>query len=146
MPGGVGDSCGGLPARLFVTMIDIPTTGTNENEVDAMSTNDPDALLPLTPLTLQILVSLGTEPLHGYAVVKDVREATEGRINPGTGTFYSAIHRMRDEGLIEEVDERIGGDSRRRYYALTDFGRAVLEAEAQRLGRVVARARATLRT
>ena len=50
--------------------------------------NDPEALLPLTPLTLQVLVSLANEPLHGYAVVKEVRDATDGRINPGTGTFY----------------------------------------------------------
>ncbi len=103
--------------------------------------NDPEELLPLTPLTLQILVSLPGQPLHGYAIVKEVREATDGRINPGTGTFYSAIHRMRDEGLIEETAAPEDGDSRRRYYAITDFGRVVLEAEAERLDRVVALAR-----
>jgi DNA-binding PadR family transcriptional regulator len=103
---------------------------------------DPQASLPLTPLTLQILVTLAHEPLHGYAVVKEVRAATDGRINPGTGTFYSAIHRMSEEGLIEEVDAPEDGDGRRRYYAITSFGVEVLQAEAQRLDRVVAQARA----
>jgi len=107
---------------------------------------DPHGQLPLTPLTLQILVTLAAEPLHGYAVVKAVRDDTEGRINPGTGTFYSAIHRMSDEGLIEEIDPPEDGDARRRYYSITDFGRAVLDAEAQRLDRVVELARAARRT
>lgn len=102
----------------------------------------PEELPPLTPLTLQILVSLAGEARHGYGVVKEVREATEGRIDPGTGTFYSAIHRMTQEGLIEEVDPPEEGDARRRYYTITDFGRSVLDAEAERLERVVAAARA----
>lgn len=106
---------------------------------------EPEELLPLTPLTLQILVTLAGEPLHGYAIVKQVREATNERINPGTGTFYSAIHRMSDEGLIEEIDAPDQGDARRRIYAITDFGRAVLEAEADRLGEVVELARAARR-
>lgn len=106
---------------------------------------DPNDLLPLTPLTLQILVTLAREPLHGYAVVKAVRDATDERINPGTGTFYSAIHRMTDENLIEEIDAPSDGDQRRRYYAITEFGGAVLEAEAQRLDRVVELARAARR-
>ena len=105
----------------------------------------PDALLPLTPLTLQVLVTLAAEPLHGYAVAKQVSEATDGRINPGTGTFYSAIHRMSDDGLIEEVESPAGGDGRRRYYGITAFGREVLDAEAARLDRVVEMARATRR-
>lgn len=108
-----------------------------------MPTHDADALLPLTPLTLQILVTLVAEPLHGYAVAKEVREATAGRINPGTGTFYSAIHRMSDEGLIEEIDAPRDGDARRRYYAITEFGRDVLGAEVRRLDGVMTRVRAT---
>ena len=107
--------------------------------------NDPQQLLPLTALTLQVLVALAGEPLHGYAVVKEVREATEGHINPGTGTFYSAIHRMSDVGVIQEVTPPENGDARRRYYAITEFGREVLDAEAERLDRVVELARAARR-
>lgn len=106
---------------------------------------NPEACLPLTPLTLQVLVTLAGEPLHGYAVAQQVSEATEGRINPGTGTFYSAIHRMSDDGLIEEVDAPADGDGRRRCYGITAFGREVLDAEARRLDRVVEMARATRR-
>ena len=110
-----------------------------------MAARDAEAQLPLTPLTLQVLVTLAGEPLHGYAVARQVAEATDGRINPGTGTFYSAIHRMSDDGLIEEVEAPADGDARRRYYAITAFGRQVLEAEARRLVRVVEMARATRR-
>ena len=102
---------------------------------------DPIEILPLTPLTLQILVVLTPEPLHGYAVIKEVRYATDERINPGTGTFYSAIHRMTREGVIEETDAPQSGDQRRRYYAITNFGREVLNAETERLAEVIEQAR-----
>lgn len=93
-------------------------------------------MLPLTHLTYHILLVLREEPLHGYAISKEVAELSRGRITPGTGTFYSALHRMLDDGLVEEVDqpdEIEGSDSRRRFYALTRFGGQVLAAERSRL-------------
>jgi DNA-binding PadR family transcriptional regulator len=128
-------------------MIVIPIIGISSDKGATVNENvQADALLPLTPLTLQILVTLAGEPMHGYAVVKCVREATDGRINPGTGTFYSAIHRMSDEGLIEEVESPDASDSRRRTYAITEFGRDVLDAEVQRLDSVVELVRSARRS
>lgn len=116
---------------------------TVDREDSMTASEDPQDALPLTPLTAQILVALAESPRHGYAVVKAVREATEGRIDPGTGTFYSAIHRMSDEGMIEEVESPAEADDRRRTYSITPFGRAVLAAETERLEALVALARAT---
>jgi hypothetical protein len=52
---------------------------------------------------------------------------------------------MLEDGLIEELDERPdeGDDERRRYYRITSFGRKVAVAEARRLERMIADARAS---
>lgn len=111
-----------------------------------MKPNDPRALLPLTHLTYHIMLSLGEGGLHGYAIVKSVKERSEGAISPGTGTFYSALRRMLDEGVLVEMDEPVdasGNDSRRRYYELSPFGRQVLSAETNRLRELVQWAEST---
>jgi len=101
---------------------------------------DPQELLPLTHLSYHIMLSLGEGGLHGYAIVKSVKERSDGAISPGTGTFYSALRRMLDEGVLAEVEEPSdadGHDSRRRYYELSSFGRQVLVAETSRLRELV---------
>lgn len=100
---------------------------------------DPRESLPLTPLSLAVLLALAGEDLHGYAILKDVERQSEGRLRVGTGTLYSALQRMVDEGLIAEAPDAAGPDedSRRKYYTLTDAGRDVCRAEALRLARVL---------
>lgn len=98
-------------------------------------------MLPLTHLSYHIMLALRAGAAHGYAIVKRVDELSKGRVSPRTGTFYSALRRMLDEGVIVEVEEVEGADSsdsRRRYYALTPFGRRVLSAEAERLSELLA--------
>ena len=94
-------------------------------------------LLPLTPLSLAVLLALAGESRHGYALLKEVERQSEGRLQPGTGTLYAALQRMIEEGVIEEVRRPRGEDARRRYYALTSFGREVARAELRRLARLV---------
>lgn len=93
--------------------------------------------LPLTHLGFHVLLALTETPLHGYAIVRAVRERSGGKVDPGTGSFYSVIHGLSDLGLIEAADRPGGEDDRRRYYALTSLGRAVLRAEAARLKSLV---------
>ena len=94
--------------------------------------------LPLTHLGFHVLLALGDAPLHGYAIVRAVRERSGGKVDPGTGSFYSVVHGLSDLGLIEAADHPGGlEDDRRRYYALTPLGRAVLRAEAARLKSLV---------
>lgn len=106
---------------------------------------DPQSFLPLSHLSYHILLALRDGPLHGYAVVKAVDRSSGGVISPGTGTFYSAIHRLVREGLIDQATE--GGnsdnsDQRRKYYSVTPVGREVLRLETGRLEALLARARA----
>ena len=92
-----------------------------------MTTLDPEALLPLPPVTFHILVALAEDDLHGYAIMREVAERTGGALKLGAGTLYRSIQRMLEQGLISEATTRPApelDDERRRYYRLTPFGRA----------------------
>jgi DNA-binding PadR family transcriptional regulator len=107
---------------------------------------EPESFLPLNRDTFQILVSLADRDRHGYAVMKDVLERTDGALRLSPSSLYSAIRRLLDQELIEEVAKRpapADDDERRRYYRLTALGRAVATAEARRLERLLKDARAT---
>lgn len=99
--------------------------------------NDPDRALPLTPLSLGVLLALAREPRHGYALLKELDRQSQGRLNPGTGTLYAALQRMIDEGLLEEAERPQGEDARRRYYGVTEYGRSVARAELSRLAKLM---------
>jgi DNA-binding PadR family transcriptional regulator len=99
--------------------------------------------LPLTPLSHAILLALADGDRHGYGIIKEVERQTDRALSPGTGTLYAALHRMADEGLIQESDRlpEPHEDQRRKYYRLTPAGRALVRAETLRLARLVALAR-----
>ena len=109
------------------------------------NTPEPRSFLPLTPIVLQVLLALADDPRHGYAVIREVNERTDGLIRLRTGTLYTVLQRLLDDGLIENASRpvRASDDERRRYYRLTPIGRAVLKAEALRLRAVVAAAETT---
>jgi DNA-binding PadR family transcriptional regulator len=101
---------------------------------------DPDKLLPLTPAVFHILLALADDERHGYAIMREVAQATGGQLQMGPGTLYGTLKRMLAAELVEESDERPDpalDDERRRYYRLTTFGRRVAAAEAERLTRLV---------
>jgi DNA-binding PadR family transcriptional regulator len=83
---------------------------------------------------------------HGYSVMQDVAERTDGALRLSPSTLYASIKRLLGQGLIEELDERpdpANDDERRRYYRLTPIGRRVAISEARRLERLLADARAS---
>ena len=101
---------------------------------------DPNDLLPLPPAQLHILLALADGEKHGYAVMSEVEQMTEGEVSMGPGTLYGAIKRMLNAGLIEESEDRPDpemDDERRRYYRVTGFGARVLTAELERLERLM---------
>jgi DNA-binding PadR family transcriptional regulator len=101
---------------------------------------NPQDLLPLTPAMFHILLALADRERHGYHIMQEVEERTEGNVRLGPGTLYGSIKRMLGDGWIEETEERPDpemDDERRRYYRLTDFGYRVATAEAERLARLV---------
>lgn len=99
--------------------------------------------LPLSPQVFHILVSLAPGEAHGYGIILDVEQATDGGIRLGPGTLYSALKRLLADGLVEESTARrpAGEDERRRYYRLTAAGRRLLGAEAARLSKAIGAAR-----
>lgn len=88
---------------------------------------------PLPSAAFQILLSLADGDLHGYAIMRQVEEQTNGRMRLGPGTLYSSIQALLEEGLIEEVDTKSATSERRRFYRLTSNGRKVARSEAERL-------------
>jgi DNA-binding PadR family transcriptional regulator len=96
---------------------------------------------PLTWLSYLVLLSLADGPAHGYGIIKEVERRTEGRTRIEAGTLYAAIKRLGDQGLLCPVGEA-SGSRRRRDYELTATGRAVLQAESERLAGLVDVARA----
>lgn len=103
--------------------------------------------LPLTAPLFQVLVSLADEDRHGYAILKDVEERTNGAVVLSTGTLYGIVKRLLACGWIVEVrgPRSRDDDERRRYYRLTAAGRDAALAETARLERAAAQARAALR-
>jgi DNA-binding PadR family transcriptional regulator len=98
----------------------------------------------LSQAAIHILVAIGTEERHGYAIMSDIAELTNGTLRIGPGTLYSTIKRLLADGLIEESGERPDpavDDERRRYYRLTSLGREAVGREVRRLDALVAAAR-----
>jgi DNA-binding PadR family transcriptional regulator len=99
----------------------------------------------MTVQVFQVLLSLAEGPRHGYAIITDVRERTDGQMDLTPSTLYDALARLTDQGLIAESAapaDSSSTDSRRRYYALTKSGRVAAEEESTRLARLLDMARA----
>ena len=97
---------------------------------------DPRTLLPLPPSEFRILLALLDAPAHGYGIMQEVTRRSDGAVHLGPGTLYGAIRRMLERGLIQESPDGPApdpNDRRRRYYAITPFGRSVAQAEARRM-------------
>ena len=104
-----------------------------------------ESYLPLTPAVFHVLLSLADGEKHGYVISKEIARRTGNEVRLSAGTLYGIIKRLLEDELIEESDERPDfslDDQRRRYYRLTKLGHAVAEAEAARMERVLAMARA----
>jgi DNA-binding PadR family transcriptional regulator len=118
-------------------------SGSRNSKAD---TPAPESFLPLHRDTFHILVSLADRDRHGYSVLQDVSERTGGTLRFSPSSLYTSIRRLLEQGLIEELAARPDpehDDERRRYYRLTALGRQVAMAEARRLERLLADARAT---
>jgi Predicted transcriptional regulators len=88
------------------------------------------ALLPLSEATYLILLAL-LQPNHGYGIMLDVQAKSGVRVGPGT--LYGALTNLLKQGLIRREGDNDGADDRRKLYALTSFGRMVVELECIRM-------------
>ncbi|MDX1412618.1 MAG: helix-turn-helix transcriptional regulator [Candidatus Promineifilaceae bacterium] len=100
--------------------------------------------LPLTETTYFIMLSLATGKKHGYRIMKDVKNISDGRLTLGTGTLYGALGRLLEYGWIKRVDEKQEMGRPRNAYTLSDLGLRILSAETERLQSVVSVAKLRL--
>jgi DNA-binding PadR family transcriptional regulator len=87
---------------------------------------------PMTEPVLLILLSLSTQPRHGYAILQDIERISDGRVRLSTGTLYGALRRLLEDHWIERFDD---DDSSRgkQAYRLTSLGRRNLQQEVARM-------------
>lgn len=105
-----------------------------------MATPKPEDHLPLKNNWFHILLSLIGQEQHGYGIMQEVLDRTDGQLHLWPATLYGSLKRLIEAGLISESDERPTADlddARRRYYKLTDLGLRVIDLEAARLENLV---------
>ena len=105
-----------------------------------------DRLLPLKPKVLHILLALADGPRHGYSIMQEVAERTDGQVRLWPAGLYGLLRELEKMDFIVESDDRPAADEddeRRRYFALTPHGKRVLDAEVRRLEAIVNHARAS---
>ena len=101
---------------------------------------NPQKFLPLKTQWFHIMLSLAGGEQHGYGIMQEILEHTEGKVRLWPATLYGSIKRLIEADLIEESNLRPEpelDDARRRYYRLTALGKQVLDAECERLEQLV---------
>src|ERR1700753_1059474 len=108
----------------------------------------PDQFLPLKPDAFYVLFVLLAGERHGYAIMREAADRSDGRVELQAGALYRLLRRLLDDGLVTESQRRPAADAddeRRRYYRITALGRRVIAAEAERMAALADAARAALR-
>lgn len=96
--------------------------------------------------TFLILTAFVGGPLHGYGVIQNVAELSDGRVTLRAGTLYTALDRLVGDGSLAIDGEEVVDGRRRRYYRITEPGLEVLRSEVARLESNVGVARRQLST
>ncbi|MFI2711360.1 PadR family transcriptional regulator [Micromonospora sp. NPDC018662] len=93
--------------------------------------------MDISEQTFLILSALADQPRHGYALVTEVDEMTDGRIRLRAGTLYGALDRLVTQGLIAPDHDEVEKGRLRRFYKLTDAGADAIRAESRRMATAV---------
>src|SRR5580692_1858913 len=96
----------------------------------------------LTRAVFLILFALGSGDKHGYALMREARELSDGEFQIGPATLYTTVQRLLESGWIREVPGPKNSDSRRRHYGLTASGRNELNLELKRMEAMVKKSKA----
>lgn len=83
---------------------------------------------PMTEALYYILLAL-MNPNHGYSLMNEIKEVSNGRVNMGPGTLYGVLKRIQKGGLIELKED----DGRKKVYSITESGNLALQQEYNRL-------------
>lgn len=87
---------------------------------------------PLTEPVFLILLSLASEPRHGYALMKDIETLSSGRVRMSTGTLYGALRRLLEDDWIERFEQE-DTSREKQAYRLTQAGSKQLQLELDRM-------------
>lgn len=101
--------------------------------------------IPLREPAFLVLTALAKRPQHGYTLLEDIEELSDGRVRLRPGSLYALLDRLRDAGLIEVDHEEVVASRLRRYYRLSEAGRATLTVELDALRRRAMAAESLLR-
>ena len=86
----------------------------------------------MTEQAFFVLTALVDAPRHGYGIVGEVADLSQGRVRLKVGTLYGVLDRLVDDGLVEPDHDEVAQGRLRRYYRLTGSGGTALAAEAER--------------
>lgn len=92
---------------------------------------------PLQEPTFLILIALARAPMHGYGLIVEVSDLSQGRLALKPGTLYGSLDRLADDNLVTVDHTEIVDGRARKYYRLTDEGTALLRAETERMRQAV---------
>ena len=87
---------------------------------------------PISEPVLMILLSLSDQPRHGYGILLDTQQMSDGRVSLSTGTLYGALRRLLEDGWIERFKEEDNSRGKQAY-RLTAMGRRNLQQEVSRM-------------
>ena len=83
----------------------------------------------LPQVAFGILLALSLKERHGYEIIKQINDDSDGKIKLSPGALYTSIKLLNEQGLIKEIEHK--EDVRRRYYRLTEAGKKTLGAEVE---------------
>ncbi len=98
--------------------------------------------LPLRPRDYLILLALSGGSLHGYGLIQEIEQLTEGGVRMDPANLHRALKRLVRDGWVDDLGRRSTGDARRRFFELTELGHRMAQAEAARLESLTSVARA----
>lgn len=94
-----------------------------------------DKNTPLTEALYYILLAV-RKPNHGYGIIQEINELTDGRVTLGPGTLYGAIQSLEKRGWIAIYSED-SASRKKKEYLITNIGREAFAEERKRLEELV---------
>jgi PadR family transcriptional regulator PadR len=87
---------------------------------------------------LLILALVDEQALHGYDIARRIEERSDGTLTFTLASLYATLYRLEDRGFIRGRWVERPGQRRRRYYRITESGRAILATQREEWGRFIA--------
>ncbi len=81
-------------------------------------------------LDLLILTIVALEPMHGWAMIRRIRQMSNDVLQVGDSALYPALHKLEQQGWIRAEWKDSENNRRAKYYSLTAAGRKALAKEA----------------